>query len=197
MDNLRTILNKQFNLLSTVCVLDPQFKPFPASMIASSILYVARKRLCLDPWPTHLQHITRTDIQECSEIIQLIEMITNDYSAQLTSSMKTLTMTVSPVKVPSNYNNNNGVTMSSYQTPPLQQRLQQQQQFKQHQHYHQHHHHQHHQQQQQQQNQDLTISISEIEEDENTNPHSDQIKPALLQSDISPFSVAIFPSPLG
>ena len=166
MENLRVILNKQFNLLATVCVLDPVFKPYPASLIASSILYVARQKLCLDPWPIHLQNLTRTNIQDCFEIIQLIDTITNGFSTQLTASMKTLTMTISPVKVPSTRNNEGNVPASAYQTPTIQRTHGQQ----------------------------PTI---DTEDNENINPLKEQTKPARLQSNISPYSVTVLPSPLG
>ena len=94
------MLNKQFDLLSKLCILNSQFKCFPSSMIACSILYLARKKLGLEPWPQKLREITRQDILECQDILGQIEVLWDEYTNQLSPAMSAMTMTVSPVKIP-------------------------------------------------------------------------------------------------
>jgi hypothetical protein len=117
LETIRNLLNKQFNLLSTVCLLDSQFKCFPSSMIACSILYLARKKLSLEPWPQKLRENTRQDIFECQDILRQIEVVSNEFTNQLSPAMSAMTMTVSPVKIPQTTD-----MASSYRTPPTQSR---------------------------------------------------------------------------
>jgi hypothetical protein len=117
LETLRNLLNKQFNLLSTVCLLDSQFKCYPSSMIACSILYLARRKLSLEPWPQRLRETTRQDIAECQDILRQIEVVSNEFTSQLSPAMSAMTMTVSPVKIPQTVD-----LASSYRTPPTQSR---------------------------------------------------------------------------
>lgn len=100
METIRILLNKQFTLLSTVCLLDSQFKSYPASLIACAVLYLARKRLGLEAWPQILRENTRQDIGDCQEIVKQLDLIASDFMNQLTPALSAMTMTVSPVKVP-------------------------------------------------------------------------------------------------
>jgi hypothetical protein len=86
-------------------------------MVACAILYLARKKLCLEPWPQSMTEITKQDIGECQEIVREIELMSNDYMNQLTPGVSAMTMTVSPVKVPPAMEVSN-----SFRTPPIQSR---------------------------------------------------------------------------
>ena len=100
-DTIMTILQKQFSLLSTLCVLDQRFKAYPASLTASAILYVSRKKLSLrDPWSDDLSHITCSVPEAFMHIVELLESASEDILAQVAPAMAALTMSVSPVKVP-------------------------------------------------------------------------------------------------
>jgi hypothetical protein len=85
--------------------------------VACAILYLARKKLCLEPWPQSIVEITRQDITECQEIVREIEIMSNDYMNQLTPGVSAMTMTVSPVKVPPAMESAN-----TFRTPPTQSR---------------------------------------------------------------------------
>lgn len=157
-ETFRAIINKQFSFLSTICLLDSQFKSYPASMIACSILYLARKKLGLESWPQLLEENTKQDINECQEIIKQLEIIGNDFTSHLTPAFSAMTMTISPVKIPS--------PTSSYRTPT--------------------------------QTRPIRITTSDEEQkfvDDEENLHPFQ-KFGRGQSDTSPYSVAVVPSPL-
>lgn len=85
-------------------------------MIACSILYLARKKLGLEPWPQKLREITRQDILECQDILSQIEVLWDEYTNQLSPAMSAMTMTVSPVKVPPK-------DMASSYSTPIQSRI--------------------------------------------------------------------------
>lgn len=99
-DTLMTIIHKQFSLLSTLCTLDPRFKAFPASLVASAILYISRKKLSLvHVWREELTQITCSVPEAFMHIVELLESASEDILAQVAPAMAALTMSVSPVKV--------------------------------------------------------------------------------------------------
>jgi hypothetical protein len=99
-DTLMTILHKQFSLLSTLCTLDPRFKAFPASLTASAILYLSRKKLSLvHIWREELTQTTCSVPEAFMHIVDLLENASHDILAQVAPAMAALTMSVSPVKV--------------------------------------------------------------------------------------------------
>lgn len=58
-EEIENVLCKQTEALATLTVLDPQFKHTTASLLASAILYVARKKLNFSKiWTAHLVKIT-------------------------------------------------------------------------------------------------------------------------------------------
>ena len=100
LDTLLTIIQKQFSLLSTLCILDPRFKAFPASLTASAILYLSRKKLSLkNVWREELAQITCSVPEAFMHIVDLLESASSDILAQVAPAMAALTMSVSPVKV--------------------------------------------------------------------------------------------------
>lgn len=92
------MLDKQVALMSTMVVLDIRFKKFPASQVASSILYYARKHIGIVPyWRSELSSMTGYD---ASDLIGVLELVDLAY-LEIKAKMGLMEATITPVKTAS------------------------------------------------------------------------------------------------
>ena len=75
---------KHASILANLCILDMQFKAYPASLVAAAILYLSRKNVgLLDPWSTVLSQLTSSDPVSFLHIVKELEIAASHILSRL------------------------------------------------------------------------------------------------------------------
>lgn len=93
-ERMERIIRKQCSALATMTTLDARFKSFPCSMVASAVLYVARRSIGLmgpDLWPRVLTEMTRYESLDILAIVKLIDTASSEISSWVAGENAPLT----------------------------------------------------------------------------------------------------------
>jgi hypothetical protein len=71
---MEVLLNKQITALASLVTLDHTFKSIQASLLASSILYIARRKLKItNVWTSALVELTKYSVEDLAETVAVID----------------------------------------------------------------------------------------------------------------------------
>lgn len=81
---INSMVIKHASILANLCILDMQFKAYPASLVAAAILFLSRKNVGLaEPWRQELSQLTNSDPVSFLHIVGELETAAADILARL------------------------------------------------------------------------------------------------------------------